>query len=104
MHGQVRELCTNYGKIDIMWFDFSYDDMTGEKWKADELVKMIRSYQPDVLIDNRLEASGDGFGSIVEDNPNPWSGDFASPEQIIPPEGILQQARASPYRGRPASR
>ena len=27
MHHQVEELCTNYGKIDIMWFDFSYDDM-----------------------------------------------------------------------------
>ena len=30
MHGQVRELCTEYGKLDLMWFDFSYDDMTGE--------------------------------------------------------------------------
>ena len=32
MHGQVREVCTNYGKLDLLWFDFSYDDMTGEKW------------------------------------------------------------------------
>ena len=31
MHGQVRELLTNYGKIDLMWFDYSFDDMTGEK-------------------------------------------------------------------------
>jgi alpha-L-fucosidase len=88
MHGQVRELCMNYGKIDIMWFDFSYDEMRNEKWQAEKLVKMIRSYQPDVLIDNRLETSGEGFGSIVEDEPTAWSGDFASPEQIIPPEGI----------------
>ncbi len=91
MHGQVKELCTNYGKIDVMWFDFSYNDMTGEKWQAEKLVKMIRTYQPDVLIDNRLEASGDGFGSIVEDEPNLWSGDFASPEQIIPPQGIMNK-------------
>ena len=42
MHGQVRELMTNYGKIDLLWLDFSYDDMTAEKWKATELVRMVR--------------------------------------------------------------
>ena len=29
MHGQVRELLSNYGHLDIMWFDFSYGDMAG---------------------------------------------------------------------------
>lgn len=88
MHGQVKELVTNYGKLDILWFDFSYDDMCGEKWKAAELIKMVRTYQPDVIIDNRLEGSGENHGSIATDDPLPYSGDFASPEQIIPPEGI----------------
>ena len=58
MHAQVRELCTNYGKIDIMWFDFSYDDMRGEKWRASELVDMVRTLQPDIILNNRLECSG----------------------------------------------
>nr|AMO13190.1 glycoside hydrolase [uncultured bacterium] len=89
MHGQVRELCTNYGKLDILWFDFSYPEMSGEKWRATELVRMVRSYQPDVIIDNRLEASGEGFGSLLTGNPSEYSGDFVSPEQIIPPEGIV---------------
>jgi len=88
MHGQVREICTNYGQLDIMWFDFSYDDMTGEKWRATELVNMIRELQPTVLIDNRLEVSGSGFGSLMTDNPSVYSGDFVSPEQIIPLKGI----------------
>lgn len=88
MHGQVEELCKNYGKIDIFWFDFSYDDLRGEAWKATELVRMIRSYLPDVIIDNRLEVSGEGFGSIATDTPSEYSGDFVSPEQIIPPAGI----------------
>ncbi len=91
MHGQVRELCENYGKIDIMWFDFAYEHMKGERWKAKELIEMVRSYQPEILIDNRLEASGDEFGSIIEDEPNPWSGDFASPEQIIPAQGVTNR-------------
>lgn len=89
MHGQVKELVTGYGKLDILWFDFSYDDMCGEKWRASELIKMVRHYQPDVIIDNRLEGSGENHGSITTSTPLPYSGDFASPEQIIPPEGIL---------------
>jgi alpha-L-fucosidase len=91
MHGQVREICSNYGKIDNLWFDFSYPGMTGEKWRATELIRMVRSLQPDVIIDNRLEASGEGFGSLLTANPTEYSGDFVSPEQIIPPEGILDQ-------------
>ncbi len=89
MHNQIRELCTNYGKVDILWFDNSYGDMRGEKWKATELVKMIKSLQPDIVINNRLECNAGQKGSLSTSNPKPYSGDFVSPEQIIPPEGIL---------------
>ncbi|MCP3738607.1 alpha-L-fucosidase [Rossellomorea sp. BNER] len=84
-HGQVKELLTNYGKIDVLWFDFSYDDMTGEKWEATKLVEMIRSIQPDILIDNRLG------GNIMLSEPEVYAGDFYSPEQIIPVGGIVNQ-------------
>jgi alpha-L-fucosidase len=87
MHGQVEELCTNYGQVDIFWFDFSYGDMKGEKWKATELVRMIRGYWPDVLIDNRLEGSGGEHGSLKTDaTPQEYAGDFISPEHAIPLE------------------
>lgn len=88
MHGQIKELVTGYGKLDLLWFDFSYDDMTGEKWKATELIKMVRRYQPDVIIDNRLEGAGSNHGSITTEEPLIYSGDFASPEQIVPPKGV----------------
>lgn len=88
MHGQVRELCTNYGKLDMMWFDFSYDNLTGEAWRGSELVRMVRSLQPDIILDNRLEVSGSGFGSIATDSPLEFSGDYVSPEQIIPQTGF----------------
>ena len=85
VRNQVEELLTNYGKIDIIWFDFSYDNMTGEAWKATELVKMVRKLQPDILIDNRLG------GNLKAREPEVYSGDFASPEQIIPPEGVTNE-------------
>ena len=89
LHNQVRELCTNYGKLDLLWFDFSYDHLRGDAWKATELMEMVRSLQPDVIIDNRLEVSGEGFGSLAACEPTPFHGDFVSPEQIIPPRGLV---------------
>lgn len=75
LHNQIRELMTNYGKIDILWFDFTYPSMdsirneynqfaiktykewmpwtTAETWDAENLIKMIRSYQPGIIINNR---------------------------------------------------
>lgn len=89
MHEQVRELCSQYGRIDLLWLDYSYDEMTGEKWRGSELVEMIRSLQPDIILNNRLEGSGEGFGSLISGDPSPTAGDFVSPEQIIPPQGIV---------------
>jgi alpha-L-fucosidase len=79
MHGQVKELVSEYGRIDILWLDFSYGDMRGEKWKARDLVKMIRHYQPDIILNNRL--SGDGASSLTDGSS---LGDFDTPEQGIP--------------------
>jgi len=88
LHGQVRELCANYGRIDLLWFDFSYDDLRGEAWQASELVSMVRSLQPEIILNNRLEVSGEGLGSLAACAPTPYHGDFVSPEQMIPPEGL----------------
>ena len=85
LHAQVKELLTNYGVIDVIWFDFSYDDRSGEAWRATELVKMVRALQPGIIIDNRLG------GNIKAAQPEIYAGDFASPEQIIPAEGVLNE-------------
>ena len=89
MFNQAREICSNYGKLDLLWFDFSYDHMRGETWKATEFMEMVRSLQPNVIIDNRLEVSGEGFGSLHDCRPTPYHGDFVTPEKFIPPQGIL---------------
>ncbi len=83
-HGQVRELLTNYGKIDVLWLDFSYKgrdgDMAGETWRAAKLIRMVRGLQPDILVNNRL--GGDGTQKELT------YGDFTSPEQSLPRAGI----------------
>ena len=89
MHGQVKELCTRYGRLDVLWFDFSYDQLRGEAWRANELADMVRTLQPRILLNNRLEVSGEGFGSLAQGEPAPCHGDFVSPERMVPPEGLF---------------
>ncbi len=88
MHGQVEELVTQYGKLDIMWFDYSFDDYSGEKWKAKELVSMVRKHQPGIILDNRLETHA---GMTAGKRKVSLLGDFETPEQGIPDAPILDQ-------------
>ena len=47
---ELRELMTNYGKIDYLWFD----GCIPENIAGDETLKMVRSWQPDIIVNNRL--------------------------------------------------
>ncbi|HZK97016.1 MAG TPA: alpha-L-fucosidase [Prolixibacteraceae bacterium] len=86
MYNQVEELVTNYGKIDILWFDYSFGEYSGEKWRGTKLVEMVRKKQPDIIIDNRLG------GNMQSANPEKYAGDFGGPEQVIPPAIWLNDA------------
>ena len=57
MHGQLREICSNYGKIDIIWFDGLGG--TAKDWDSENLFKMIRKLQPNVIINNRAGLPAD---------------------------------------------
>lgn len=70
MRNQVSELLTNYGKIDILWFDFSYEKdeklakpwMEGKgktEWEAEKLIATARNLQPHIIIDNRTQIEQD---------------------------------------------
>ena len=56
---QLRELCTNYGRIDILWFDCL--DSPQYLWKTvpEESVRLIRKLQPDIVINDRSGLRGD---------------------------------------------
>jgi alpha-L-fucosidase len=57
LHGQVRELLTNYGQVDIMWFDGLGG--SAKDWDAENLFKMIRALQEHILINNRCGLKAD---------------------------------------------
>jgi hypothetical protein len=43
MFAQVKELLSNYGKIDLLWFDGGWERKP-EQWQAKQLHEMIRSF------------------------------------------------------------
>ncbi|MEM9415041.1 MAG: alpha-L-fucosidase, partial [Planctomycetota bacterium] len=74
----TREMMENYGKIDILWWDYSSGDVQGAAWGAADILSLARKKNPDVLTNNRFWSSG------LENR----NGDFATPEKYVPPTGI----------------
>jgi alpha-L-fucosidase len=68
-HGLVRELMTNYGKIDILWYDVDWP-LTPQQWRSKEMNEMVFKLQPEIIVNNR----------------NGLPADFTTPEQVILPE------------------
>jgi alpha-L-fucosidase len=63
--GCVRELMSNYGKIDILWYDVSWPLSSPELWESAKMNAMVRQLQPHILINNRSQLDED-FGTPEE--------------------------------------
>lgn len=75
LHAQVRELLTEFGRIDVLFLDFSYpgEDGKGRKdWQSEKLVRMVRELQPHILINDRAD--------LLDTD---WGWDFRTPEQLM---------------------
>lgn len=73
MQAEIAELLTNYGKIDILWFDC---DGGSYPWDQETTYSLVRRLQPGIVIDNRLDP-GDAHSHI-----GPWA-DYYTPEQFV---------------------
>jgi alpha-L-fucosidase len=94
LHAQVNELVSNYGPVDVLWWDYSSQDFQGdEAWRAFELMNLVRTKQPAIIMNNRLfripEAGFTGMGTdAIASRLDPKYGDFITPEQHIPATGM----------------
>jgi alpha-L-fucosidase len=76
MQGELRELLGNYGRIDLLWFDWDYGEPLYDQANTYRLVKQL---QPQIIIDNRLDlAKGDNNRKIRSPN-----ADYYTPEQRL---------------------
>lgn len=101
IHTQVHEICSNYGKIDILWWDGPWP-LNAAGWEADKLQKRIRTLQPDMIINDRGAVDGDFWTSEQKIEPDkqgrPWEtcmtingawGYMAADENWKSPEAII---------------
>jgi alpha-L-fucosidase len=94
LHAEVDELISNYGPVDILWWDYSSIDFQGqEAWRAFDLMNRVRAKQPRIIMNNRLFRIREaGWGNMGTDGfvlqLDPKYGDFITPEQHIPDTGM----------------
>jgi alpha-L-fucosidase len=69
IHTHLRELMTNYGRVDILWYDVSWP-LEAKGWESAAMNQMVFQLQPEIIVNNR----------------NKLPGDFSTPEQRIQAE------------------
>lgn len=79
---QVTELLTNYGKVDLMWFDQFSNKYTGKNWQ--QLKALVHKLQPEcIVVANNAENYGD---SDIIGYEYPWRVQV-NPDTAVPPDG-----------------
>lgn len=65
LHGLSRELLTRFGKVDILWYDFSviaegqWAGKGKDEWQSEKLIRMVRELQPHIILNDRLQIEQD---------------------------------------------
>lgn len=75
MTGQLTELLTNYGQVDVVWFDSFGTGESINYWHADKVLALVRKLQPQTIINNRCSFFAEQVPSL--------QADFDTPEQVI---------------------
>ena len=85
MKAQLRELVTNYDP-GVLWFDGEWQDWWTEE-DGKQLYEYVRSLKPSIIINNRVGRGREGMKGLSKTDQT-YAGDFGTPEQQIPPNGL----------------
>lgn len=86
---QVTEILTNYGKVDVLWLDYSFPGKHGkgrDDWGSVELLKLVRKLQPGIIVNDRADLKEYAGG---------W--DFTTPEQFKVSEWPTYEGKKIPW-------
>lgn len=103
LRNQVKELLTQYGQIDHFFFDGAWPRETYELGSI-ELVAEMRTWQPHILINDRLGMEQHAVQPAADGGMGPGStegfGDFGTPEHRITPDSnrLWESCQVSTWR------
>ena len=85
MKEQLRELITSYDPA-VLWFDGEWQDWWTEE-DGQDLYRFVRGLKPNIIINNRVGKGRQGMQGMSKTD-RAYSGDFGTPEQQIPANGL----------------
>ncbi len=86
MKPQLKELLTQYPYIDVLWFDGEWiADWSDERGR--DLYSYVRTIRPSLIVNNRVGHTRQGLSGLNSEG-HVGLGDFGTPEQRVPPEGL----------------
>src|SRR5437868_11827551 len=86
MKPQIKELLTQYPEIDVLWFDGEWiADWNDERGR--DLYAFVRGIRPTLIVNNRVGHTRQGLSGLNQAG-QIGLGDFGTPEQQAPPEGL----------------
>jgi alpha-L-fucosidase len=85
MKNQLKELLTRYGDIGVLWFDGEWEGTWNSAY-GQEIYDYVRSLQPAIIVNNRVGSGMKEIDGTIDERTS--GGDFGTPEQQIPPDGI----------------
>jgi len=85
LKNQLGELTSHYGKLGVLWFDGEWESTWTHEYGVD-LYNHVRSLQPDIIINNRVDIGREGMAGLTREGG--FVGDFGTPEQEIPATGL----------------
>ena len=84
MKAQLRELVDRYDPA-VLWFDGEWED-TWNHQRGLDLYKYMRTLKPDIIVNNRVDKGRSGMAGLTKEGE--FCGDFGTPEQEIPTQGL----------------
>jgi alpha-L-fucosidase len=65
LYAQVKELMTDFGRIDTLFMDYSFPGPAGKgrnDWKSERLLRMIRELQPGIIVNETCQTFSGSWG------------------------------------------
>lgn len=84
LYNQIHQLLSEYGEIDLLFFDYTSKHKTSAEWEAEKMLDFVYSLQPKIIVNDRL--------TYEKKSEVLW--DYCTPEISIPNQPVEINGKA----------